>query len=107
MLAVRGTAGRLFVATLLTLCVVISALELSGRWDRSLQDADDEAGFVAIVLCVGVALSTAGSLIAHIRTSRATSGDRLASDTIAPYRRADPRLFLFVSSSSPPLPLRI
>src|SRR5579864_3957466 len=70
MLDVRGVLGRLVVAALLAMCVCIYALEMSGRWDRSIEDANDEAGFVAIVLCIGVALAAAGSLIAYIRDPR-------------------------------------
>jgi hypothetical protein len=39
------------------LCVGLYVLEMSGRWDQSMQDANDEASLVAIVLCVGVALA--------------------------------------------------
>ena len=54
---------KLFVAILLVLCVGIHVLELSGRWDRTFQDANDEAGIVAVVLCIGVAVTIAGTLL--------------------------------------------
>ncbi len=105
-LAVRGTAGKVFVTMLLTLCVGLYVLEMSGRWDRSIQDANDEAGIVTIVLCVGVALSAAGFLIAHIRASRTTARVTFATST-APCRRFERRILLPASTSSPPLRLRI
>ena len=104
--AVRGTAGKVFVTMLLTLCVGVYVLEMSGRWDRSIQDANDEAGIVTIVLCVGVALSAAGFLIAHIRASRTTARVTFATST-APCRRGERRILLPASTSSPPLRLRI
>ena len=73
-------AGKLFVAVLLTLCVGANLVELSTRWDRTIQDANDEAGIVAVVLCVGVALSAAAtragpvSALAHRHPTRAALG---------------------------------
>jgi hypothetical protein len=96
----------LFVALLLTLCVAVYLLEMSGRWDRSIQDANDEAGFVAIVLCVGVAISVAGSLIARIRASRMTTRVTLRA-LAAPLRFEHRRIALPASVNSPPLRLRI
>jgi hypothetical protein len=103
---VRRLAGKLFVAVLLTLCVGVYVVEMSGRWDRSIQDANDEAGFVAIVLCVGVALSAAGSLITRIRTSRGMARVEFTTLT-ALLCSGDPRGALPVSTSSPPLHIRI
>jgi hypothetical protein len=103
---VHGVAGKLFVAFLLTLCVALYLLEMSGRWDRSIQDANDEAGFVAIVLCIGVAVSVAGSLVARMRASRTAA--RVPLTTLpAPERYEHPRIAWPASASSPPLSLRI
>jgi hypothetical protein len=103
---VRGMLGRPVVAALLALCVCIYALEMSGRWDRSIEDANDEAGFVAIVLCIGVALAAGGSLIAYIRNARTT---RQAVRAVLTLRRRcpDPRTVLPVLGNSPPASLRI
>ena len=80
---------------------------MSGRWDRSIQDANDEASLVAIVLCVGVAISVAGSLIARMRASRVTARTTLAALTI-PLRFQHRRTTLPDSAvSGPPLSLRI
>jgi hypothetical protein len=102
---VRGVAVKFFVALMLTLCASVYVLETSGRWDRTLQDANDEAGFVAIVLCIGVAFSVAGSLVTQIRTSRTRSLIVFASQTTR--RPDDVFVALPVSASSPPLSLRI
>jgi hypothetical protein len=106
MLRVRGPLGKLFVAALLTLCVCVYAIEMSGRWDRSIQDANDEAGIVAIVLCIGVACAAAGAVIAHIRDAR-TAGRvmRVASTLLR--RCPDLRALPPVPSNSPPASLRI
>jgi hypothetical protein len=103
---VQRLAGKLFVALLLTLCVAVYLLEMSGRWDRSIQDANDEAGFVAIVLCVGVAISVAGSLIARIRALRMSTRVTLTASA-APLRFEHRRTALPASVNSPPLRLRI
>jgi hypothetical protein len=103
---VRGTAGKLFVAFLLTLCVGVYAVEMSGRWDRSIQDANDEAGFVGIVLCIGVVLSAAGSLVQRMCASRTRVPFVFAAFRASDYRDAI-RVTLSISTSSPPLSLRI
>ena len=102
----RGTAGKLFVALLLTLCVGVYALEMSGRWDRSLQDANDEAGFVAIVLYIGVVLSAAGAVIQRIRGARTMMPVVFATFGASDYSEAL-RVPLPLSTASPPPSLRI
>jgi hypothetical protein len=61
---VYGRRGKCLIAFLLALTAAIYIVELTGRWDRTIQDANDEAGLVAIVLCVGAAISGAAVLIA-------------------------------------------
>jgi hypothetical protein len=104
---VRGLAGKLFAAVLLTLCVGIHALEVSGRWDQTFQDANDEAGIVAVVLCVGVAFAAARSRSRAVRLARVRTLFRVRS-TVAKVLPRDVtfcnRLF---AASPPPLPLRI
>jgi len=103
---VRGTTWKLFVAMLLALCVGVYALEVSGRWDRSIQDANDEAGLVAIVLCVGVALTAAGSCLQYLRVSRTTVRIMAAAFTASHDHNHRPAVRL-VSTSGPPGSLRI
>jgi hypothetical protein len=103
--SVHGVMGKLFVTILLTLCVGVHALEVSGRWDRTFQDANDEAGIVAVVLCIGVALSAAGTLLRTLQRSRLRSQFIvLANAVVLP---DDSSLALPTSAASPPLPLRI
>ena len=102
----RGLAGTPFVTALLTLCAALYVLEMSGRWDQSLNDANDEAGVVAIVLCIGVAVSAAGPLLARLRLTRIRSRVDLAP--VAATRGVDDvRLVLPTSINSPPLGLRV
>ena len=63
-------ARRSIVGVLLALCIGVQLLEVSGRWDQTFQDANDEAGIVAIVLCVGVAIAVARTLLARVRFTR-------------------------------------
>src|SRR6476469_4787333 len=100
---VRLPIGKFLVAVLLTLCVGLQLLEATGRWDRSVQDAQDEAVIVAIVLCIGAAVavrraarigrpfSSIGSAVVCVRSRLP-----LSSDLASP----------LVLSPSPPLPLR-
>ena len=55
---------KLFAVVLLTLCIGAQVLEATGRWDRSLQDAGDEAVIVAIVIWQPACFSRA-SVPAH------------------------------------------
>jgi len=103
---VRGTGGKIFIAVLLTLGVGAQLVELSSHWDRTLQDTNDEAGIVAIVLCVGVALSAAGALLNRIRPTRLVS--RIVPASLVQRRfRADFGNTFPILTSSPPTSLRI
>ncbi len=100
-------SGRKHLAgALLALCIGVQLLESSGRWDQSLRDANDEAGIVAAVLCVGVAIAIARTLIARVRFTRSRVdivrvheisllADNVLSLTLSPH------------SASPPAALRI
>ena len=69
---VRTSLGRLLIAALLTLSVGACVAEFSGRWDQTIQDANDEAGVIAIMLCVGAALLIVGAELQRIQPSRGT-----------------------------------
>jgi hypothetical protein len=73
MRSLRLTVCKLFVAVLLTLCVGVQVLEATGRWDRTLQDAGDEAVIVTIVLCIGAAIALAGLMRTHVSLSAVRS----------------------------------
>jgi len=101
---VRRPFARWFAAVLLAFAVGAQLVEMSGRWDRTLADAGDEAAVVAVVLCVGVAFAAAAALKARMRPARI--GRRIASRT-ADVRRRDEVSPPTVFSNSPPIPLRI
>jgi hypothetical protein len=95
---------KFLVAVLLALCVGAQLVELSSRWDRTIQDANDEAGVVAVVLCIGAALFAAGTLLTRIR-SRLVS--RIIPPSLRPERDADPRTILPILLNRPSASLRI
>ena len=95
---------KLFVAAMLALCVGIYALEFSGHWDRSIQEANDEAGIVAVVLCIGATLFAVGTLLQRIPRSQVDSWFVTAEstplfDTLLVIRP--------ISTDSPPISLRV
>jgi hypothetical protein len=104
MRVVRVTVGKLLAATLLTLCIGLQALEASGRWDRTFQDAGDEAIIITVVLCIGAAVVVAGASRHRVCLSAARSPIIVIRST---------QLSLFIPptclafSTSPPLGLRI
>ena len=63
-------ARKAFVGVLLAFCMGVQILEVSGRWDQTFRDANDEAGIVAIVLCVGIAIAVARTLLAQVHFTR-------------------------------------
>jgi uncharacterized membrane protein required for colicin V production len=66
---VRRSLTTWIVAAMVALAVGVQILEASGRWDKTLQEANDEAGLVAIVLCIGVAIATANAFRQVIASS--------------------------------------
>ena len=95
-----------FAAVLLFACVGVHALELSGHWDRTLTDANDEAGVVAVVLCIGAAIAATRAVLKSIRLCPLRSTFPVPSST------ASVQLFSHLpvssmSASRPPAALRI
>ena len=96
--------AKVLAAALVTVCIGVQVVEATGRWDRSIQDAGDEAIIVTVALCIGVALAAAGAkrlqtrLIA-VQLPVAPVGTTLSSQT----SRRTPSAFC----SSPPVSLRI
>lgn len=101
----RPTVGKVLAATLVVLCLGLQILEASGHWDRTLKDTNDEAIIVIVVLCVGVAVVTAGALAARIRPVLSLSHIVLA--VISPSLWPVPPLAVSSSCTSPPVSLRI
>ena len=97
----QGTIGKLFAAALLTMCVGIHVVELSGRWDQTFQDANDEAGIVAVVLCIGIAVAVAGAVLKRVPVR--TPSRFVISPGLIPRRCAEFRFTSPPSIGSPPL----
>ena len=90
---------------MLVLCIGVQLLEASGRWDRTIPDANDEAGIVAIVLCIGIGVGVARLLLARIRGPRSVQA--LAPTLTTRVFSTVPSFIVPISCDSPPLPLRI
>ena len=102
---VRPIVHKLLVTALLTRCIGVQVLEASGRWDRALQDTNDEAVIVVVVLCIGAAFAGAGALLTRIRPSRISS--RIVLVPTRPSAWPATRFDLSTSYTSPPVSLRI
>ncbi len=97
---------KLIAALILTIAVGVQVLEASGRWDGGFADANDEAGLVGVVLCVGIAVAAAAARLTRARPARISitsvvirsSSGPLSAVTPAPTRSR---------GSSPPTTLRI
>ena len=97
---------RFAIAAIVAICLGAPVAEMFDQWDHTLQDGNDtEANVVIVALCVGVALSVAGILVARIRAmSSRSDGLTFASATV---RFAAPALTTPSPTSSPPSPLRV
>jgi hypothetical protein len=76
---VRGALRELLIACLLTVAAAACIAEATGRWDVTIHDANDEAGLVAVVLCVGAAVATASVTRELLHAIGATSPSRVAA----------------------------
>jgi hypothetical protein len=96
---------RFATGVILAICIGAPILEMFGQWDRTLEDCNDtEINLVVVALCVGVAFSVAGALIARLWASaNRDSGFVLAPESIlnALLTVATP-----IPNSRPPTPLR-
>jgi hypothetical protein len=102
----RVSARRFAIVAIVAICLGGPVVEMFDRWDHTLQDNNDtEANVVIAALCVGVALSVAGVVVARVRA--------IASDSdVHVYASAPVRLTTAVvvppdPASSPPTPLRV
>ena len=102
---VSARSWKLLAALLLTIAIGPQLLELTGRWDRTFQDANDEAGIVAVVFCVGIAIAIARTLPARLQASRRLSLIPRATVHIDAAGAAAP--LVAVLRGSPPTTLRI
>jgi hypothetical protein len=100
------TFRRFVTGVILAICIGAPALEMFDQWDRTLEDGNDtEINLVIVALCVGVAFSAAGALVARVRASAQAFGCFVLTPT--------PTLATLVTfatpipNSRPPTPLRI
>ena len=97
---------RFATGVILAICIGAPILEMFDQWDRTLEDGNDtEINLVVVALCVGVAFSIAGALVAHVETSANRQGrEVLTSESTLT------TLLTFVTpipNSRPPTPLRV
>lgn len=70
-----SSARRFATGMILAICIGAPVLEMFDQWDRTLQDGNDtEINLVIAALCVGVACSVAGAIIACVRLSAHAGG---------------------------------
>jgi len=104
---VRCRVRRLFVAVLLVICIGAPIVEMFDQWDHTPQDGNDtEADLVLVVLCIGVGLLSAASVLRRIRSYRFYSG-RVVLPLARFAKYVNVLLVLPVPNSSPPTTLRI
>jgi hypothetical protein len=76
------------------------------QWDHTLQDGNDtEANVVIVALCVGVALSVAGIVVARIRAIASNAGAHLFA--LDPVHATTSVVAHSIPTSSPPTALRV
>jgi hypothetical protein len=97
---------RFAVGVILAVCIGAPILEMVDQWDHTLQDGNDtEVNLVVVALCVGVAFSVAGAIIACVRPSaRAQGGLVLVSESMV---RPLLTFAAPIPNSSPPTALRV
>ena len=97
---------RFAIAVILAISLGGPVVEMFDQWDHTLQDGNDtEANVMVVALCVGVALSIAGMIVARIRAMSSDSDVHLfapASVRVTASVVAPP-----IATCSPPTPLRV
>src|SRR6266436_3928637 len=91
---------------ILAMCIGAPVLEMFDQWDRTLQDGNDtEINLVVVGLCVGVAFSVAGALVARVRAS----ANALGRFVLTPESTLRALLIFAtpIPNSRPPTPLRV
>jgi hypothetical protein len=97
---------RLATGVILAICIGAPILEMFDQWDRTLEDGNDtEINLVVVALCVGVAFSVAGAIVAHVQSSSSARGGfaLTAEPMLAPL----PTFAAPIPNSRPPTPLRV
>ena len=94
------------IGVIVAICLCAPMLETVDRWDHTLQDGNDtEMSLVVVALCVGVALSVAGAIVACVRSQvRTQSGFVFIPASLVLSQRT---FGVPIPNSSPPTALRI
>lgn len=96
---------RLATGVILVICIGAPILEMFDQWDRTLQDGNDtEINLVVVALCVGVAFSVAGAIVAQLQLP--ANVHRCLDLTPAPLRTQLP-FATPIPNSRPPTSLRV
>jgi hypothetical protein len=102
MVSLRRWATGVILAT----CIGAPILETFDQWDRTLRDGNDtEINLVVVALCVGVAFSVAGAIVARVRWSASSHG----CFVLTPESTLTTLLTFAtpIPNSRPPTPLRV
>jgi hypothetical protein len=97
---------RFATGVILAICIGAPILEMFDQWDRTLEDGNDtEINLVVVALCVGVAFSVAGALVARVRAS----ANRRGRFVLTPESTLTTLLTFTtpIPNSRPPTPLRV
>jgi hypothetical protein len=96
---------RFATGVILALCIGAPILEMFDQWDRTLEDGNDtEINLVVVALCVGVAFTVAGALVALVRASANRPGRFAPTPSILLTLATFP---IPIPNSRPPTPLRL
>jgi hypothetical protein len=93
---------RLLGVAILLICIGVPMIESFDTWDHTLLDGNDtEANVVLAALCVGVALTTAATIvITRVRSLPVDARFRVSPSPSVPFTRR--RLLFPVAATSPP-----
>jgi hypothetical protein len=97
---------RFAAGVILAICIGAPILEMFDQWDRTLEDGNDtEINLVLVALCVGVAFSVVGALVAGVRAL----ANRRRRFVLTPESTLTISLTFAtpIPNSRPPTPLRV
>ena len=101
-------ARRFVIAVILCMSVGGPIVEAFDQWDRTLQDGTDtEANLVVVALCVGLALSGTGIILARVRSLLGTRLFFPGAAACAATGVAPSSFVCLIPNSRPPTILRV
>ena len=101
--SMRACGRRFAIAAILLICLGSLVAEMCDRWDQTFQD-DTESRLTLVALCVGMALSLPGIVLARVRQ---LSNSRFCPAAFDPIQSAPAWLANPIPSSRPPTTLRV